>query len=298
MADDANPRLVQRMPLNRGQLGAVEGNWPRSGDDDVMTQQGKSVSFDRAAGFYDATRRFSPEVLATQTAQLREALRDVSGPTLEIGVGTGRVALPLAAAGQRLVGVDISAAMLAALHAKSPGAFPLVQADATRLPFRDGSFGGAVVAHVLHLVSDWRAVVGELQRVVRPGGVLLVTRGAQRSGSGPGAEITRRARAAAGWTMPPGRLDDLAELDEHVRDAGGQATSLPAIPTDDPRTADEALRAIETNLMSWTWDFTDEARAAAAAEVREWVTQTYGDPASVVIASAPVQWRRYRLPEA
>jgi SAM-dependent methyltransferase len=261
-----------------------------------MTQPGESVSFDRAAGFYDATRRFSPQVSAAQTAQLREALRDVSDPTLEIGVGTGRVALPLAAAGQRLVGVDISAAMLAALRDKSPGALPLVRADATRLPFRNGSFGGAVVAHVLHLVSDWRAVVGELRRVVRPGGVLLVTRGAQRSGAGLHAEITRRARAAAGWTMEPGRLDDLDELDDHLRAAGGEVTSLPAIPTDDPATADDALRVIETNLMSWTWDVTDETRAAAAHEVREWVTQTYGDPASVVIASAPVQWRRYRLP--
>jgi SAM-dependent methyltransferase len=261
-----------------------------------MTQHGESVSFDRAAGFYDATRRLSPEVSAAQTAQLREALRDVSGPTLEIGVGTGRVALPLASAGQHLVGVDVSAAMLAALRLKSPRAFPLVQADATRLPFRDGSFGGAVVAHVLHLVSDWQAVVGELRRVVRPRGVLLVTRGAQRSGSGLQAEITRRARGAAGWTMPPGRLDDLTELDEHVRAAGGEVASLPAIPTDDPGTADDALRAIETNLMSWTWEFSDETRAAAAHEVRDWVAQTYGDPASVVIASAPVQWRRYRLP--
>jgi SAM-dependent methyltransferase len=262
-----------------------------------MTQHGDSVSFDCAAGFYDATRRLSPQVSAAQTVQLREALRDVSGPTLEIGVGTGRVALPLAAAGQRLVGVDISSAMLAALRDKSPSAFPLVQADATRLPFRDGSFGGAVVAHVLHLVSDWRAVVGELRRVVRPGGVLLVTRGAQRAGAGLHAEITRRARAAAGWTMPPGRLDDLTELDAHMRAAGGEVTSLPAIPTDYPGTADDALRAIETNLMSWTWDFTDETRVAAAQEAREWVTQTYGDPASVVIASAPVQWRCYRLPE-
>jgi SAM-dependent methyltransferase len=263
-----------------------------------MTQPRESVSFDRAAGFYDATRRFSPEVSATQTAQLREALRDVNGPTLEIGVGTGRVALPLAAAGQRLVGLDISSAMLAALHDKAPGALPLVQADATRLPFRDGSFGAAVVAHVLHLVSDWQVVVGELRRVVRPGGVLLVTRGAQRAGTGLHAEITRRARAAAGWTMPAGRLDDLAELDAHLRSAGGEVTSLPAILTDDPATAEDALRAIESNLMSWTWDFSDETRVAAAREVREWVTQAYGDPASVVIASAPVQWRRYRLPEA
>jgi hypothetical protein len=98
--------------------------------------------------------------------------------------------------------------------------------------------------------------------------------------------------------MPAGRLDDLGELDEHLRSAGGEVRSLPAIPTNDPATAEDALRAIETNLMSWTWDFSDETRLAAAHEVRQWVTQTYGDPASVVIESAPVQWRRYRLPGA
>jgi hypothetical protein len=98
--------------------------------------------------------------------------------------------------------------------------------------------------------------------------------------------------------MPAGRLDDLDALDEYIRAAGGAATSLAAIPTDVPSTAEDALRAIETNLMSWTWEFTDETRAAAAHEVREWVTQTYGDPAAQVIASAPVQWCCYRLPEA
>jgi ubiquinone/menaquinone biosynthesis C-methylase UbiE len=263
-----------------------------------MGERSESVSFDRAAGFYDDTRRFSAGVSVAQTAQLREALRGVDGPTLEIGIGTGRVALPLVAAGQRLVGVDLSFAMLARLREKSPDQPPLVQADATVLPFRDGVFGGALVAHVLHLVSDWQVVVSELRRVVRPGGVLLVTRGAQRAGSGLHAEITRRARSAAGWTMPPGRLDDLAALDEYIRAAGGAATSLAAIPTDEASTAEEALWAIETNLMSWTWELTNEARVAAAREVREWVTQTYGDPAAAAIASAPVQWRCYRLPEA
>jgi ubiquinone/menaquinone biosynthesis C-methylase UbiE len=269
-----------------------------SGQNGGMVERSESVSFDRAAGFYDNTRRFSPGVSVAQTAQLREALRAVDGPTLEIGIGTGRVAIPLVAAGQQMVGVDLSFAMLARLREKSPGQPPLVQADATLLPFRDGSFGGAVVAHVLHLVSDWRIVVAELRRVVQPGGVLLVTRGARRTGTGLHAEITRRARSAAGWTMPVGRLDDLEALDEYIRSAGGAVTSLAAIPTDDPSTAEEALQAIETNVMSWTWEFTDEARAAAAREARDWVTQTYGDPADQVIASAPVQWRCYRLPEA
>jgi SAM-dependent methyltransferase len=260
-----------------------------------MTQQGESVSFDRAAGFYDATRGQSAQVSAAQTEVLRDALRDVSEPTLEIGVGTGRIALPLAAAGRRLVGVDLSAGMLTALRAKSPDALPLVQADATRLPFHDDVFGAAVLAHVLHLVSDWRAVVAELTRVVRPDGVLLATRGS--AGGDLLREITRRARAAAGWTLPPGRLDNLTALDTQIRSAGGTVTLLPPVPTDRSSTAEQALSAIETNIMSWTWDVAEGARLAAAREVRDWVTETYGDPETVVIAPAPIQWRRYQLPE-
>jgi SAM-dependent methyltransferase len=260
-----------------------------------MTQQGESVSFDRAAGFYDATRGLSPQASAAQTEVLRAALRDVDDPTLEIGVGTGRIALPLVAAGRRLVGVDLSAGMLAALRDKSPDALPLVQADATQLPFRDGVFGAAVVAHVLHLVSDWRAVVDELTRAVRPGGVLLVTRGGLSVG-GLHVEITQRARAAAGWTQPPGRLDNLTVLDAHMRSLGGTVTQLPTVPTGGSATAEQALNAIETNIMSWTWDVTEAARLAAAREVREWVTETYGDPATVEIAPEPISWRRYVLP--
>ena len=261
-----------------------------------MTTRGESVSFDRAAGFYDSTRGLSPQVTAAQTQLLRASLLGAGDPTLEIGVGTGRVALPLVTAGQRIIGVDLSAAMLAALRAKSPDALPVVQADATRLPFHDRVFGGALVAHVLHLVSDWRVVVDELRRVVRPGGVLLVTRGA--SPEGLQVEIQRRLRATAGWTMPSGRLDDLAELDEYIAAAGGEATVLPAIPTDDPVTAEDWMRAVEANIYSWTWDIGDDARMSAAREVREWVTRTHGDPASVVIPSAPLHWRRYRLGSA
>jgi SAM-dependent methyltransferase len=259
-----------------------------------MTERGESVSFDRAAGFYDATRQPSAQVTAAQTVLLREALRDVDDPTLEIGVGTGRIALPLVAAGRRLVGLDISSAMLAALRDKSPDALPLIRADATRLPFGDANFGAAVAAHVLHLVSDWQVVVAELCRVVRPGGVLLVTRGAAPAGLQ--AEIQRRVRAFAGWTLPPGRLDDLAACDAYIAALGGEATLLPPIPTDGRVSVEDRLRAIEANIYSWTWDLADDVRTAAARDVREWVARTYGDPAGVVLPSSPVQWRRYRLP--
>src|SRR5581483_6281646 len=102
----------------------------------------EAVSFDRAAEYYDATRALSPAVEQAVTALLAGELAG-HGRCLEIGVGTGRIALPLLRAGVEMLGVDLSRAMMARIAAKSDGValLPLAQADATRLPFRDHSFG-------------------------------------------------------------------------------------------------------------------------------------------------------------
>lgn len=85
--------------------------------------------YDRFAGVYDVwyPDRFFPD---------RESAVDVlaglagSGPALELGIGTGRVALPLAARGVEVHGIDISEAMVAQLRAKPGGdAIPVTIGD-------------------------------------------------------------------------------------------------------------------------------------------------------------------------
>jgi hypothetical protein len=71
----------------------------------------ESVNFDRAAGYYDATRALPGTTMAQLTALLAAELAERQ-PCLEIGVGTGRFALPLRAAGIAMAGTDISGAML------------------------------------------------------------------------------------------------------------------------------------------------------------------------------------------
>src|SRR5262249_25952022 len=136
---------------------------------------GGSVPFDRAAEVYDRTRRLTPEASAATTELLAQELADRQ-PALELGGGTGLIALPLAEARVRLVGLDLSRPMLAKIVEKAGGSvpFPLVVGDATRLPFVDGAFGGAYARHVLHLIGAWRTALAELVRVVAPGGVLLI----------------------------------------------------------------------------------------------------------------------------
>ena len=100
------------------------------------------------------------------------------GRCLEIGVGTGRIALPLIESGINVVGVDISAEMLRRYVEKAPPNIEVAVADATRLPFADRTFTSAIASHVLHLILGWVSALDELVRVLVPGGVLLASRSA------------------------------------------------------------------------------------------------------------------------
>ncbi|MGP4023699.1 class I SAM-dependent methyltransferase [Actinomadura sp. 3N407] len=89
---------------------------------------------------------------------------------LDIGCGEGALsdALPHPPP-FRLVGLDASAILLRA----HPG--PRVQADATRLPFRDGTFDAAVAVNMLYHLDDPRPALREARRVLAPGGLLLAS---------------------------------------------------------------------------------------------------------------------------
>jgi ubiquinone/menaquinone biosynthesis C-methylase UbiE len=80
----------------------------------------------------------------------------------------------------RVVGVDLSIRMLArgrmrVRRLQPRFAVELQHADATELPYRDASFGAALSINGLHCMPDPAAVLHELARVVRPGGMLTVT---------------------------------------------------------------------------------------------------------------------------
>lgn len=98
-----------------------------------------------------------------------------SGCVLELGVGTGRCAGRLAAAGVRVIGVDRSRAMLAGAVAQWPG-LALVRADLAQLPFR-GKFRVAVsLVDTLSLMPTIDALREALQCVaasLEPGGMLV-----------------------------------------------------------------------------------------------------------------------------
>jgi SAM-dependent methyltransferase len=102
-------------------------------------------------------------------------LGDVAGrQVLEVGCGSAPCARWLAARGALVIGLDLSAGMLrhAVDAARQTGiCVPLVQADATRLPFADQTFDLACSAFgAVPFVADSAAVMREVARVLRPGG--------------------------------------------------------------------------------------------------------------------------------
>jgi ubiquinone/menaquinone biosynthesis C-methylase UbiE len=88
---------------------------------------------------------------------------------LEVGCGTGRLAVALAERGARVWGVDPSAAMLAQARATAGRRVGFKQGRAEALPFKDGWFERAVLRLVVHLV-DRPLALPELARVLVPAG--------------------------------------------------------------------------------------------------------------------------------
>jgi ubiquinone/menaquinone biosynthesis C-methylase UbiE len=95
-------------------------------------------------------------------------------PVLDLGCGNGLYLRELDGRAHRasVIGMDLSAGMLPAARAQSPA--PLLAGDAQRLPFRADSFGCVLVMHMLYHVPDQDRALGEVRRVLRPGGVALV----------------------------------------------------------------------------------------------------------------------------
>jgi SAM-dependent methyltransferase len=124
---------------------------------------------------------------------------------LDLGSGHGSSSSALGEAGAHVVSTD----------RRPRGGTARVAADAMRLPFRDGSFDGAVCSNMLEHVSSPPAVVRELARVLRSGGWLYLSWTAWYGPLGgheyspwhllgvrPARAIGRHVRLGAGHNVP------------------------------------------------------------------------------------------------
>jgi SAM-dependent methyltransferase len=256
----------------------------------------QSISFDRAAGYYDDTRSL-PEPLMSRLIDVLTGELPPGQPCLEIGVGTGRIALPLMKAGVQVVGIDISREMLLRMLSKAGPQLPSVAiADATRLPFGDDTFGSAIASHVLHLIPGWRSALDELLRVVRGQGVIVASRG----GRGVGEEWTRAVRrhffeAARSEHRSPG-ADRIEEVDLYMRERGAAVQELRLAGVEGTASVAQVIGGLEAGCFSACWVIDDETRRAAAANTREWAARKFGDLDARRSTRHESEWRSYVLP--
>lgn len=218
----------------------------------------ESVSFDRVAEVYDETRG--------GMARGRRIAKDVAeflqpGPTLEVGVGTGAVALGLRELGHPVVGVDLSPGMLASAYRRLGPCVAV--ADALALPVATGALGNAVFVHVLHLVGDMAAAIAEAARALRPGGRLIAVHAAPRMEPDDLTEAT-----APTLPLRQRRVD----TPEALRVAGAAVGLRPAAERwSSPAVIHESPAALaekyEQRVFSWMWRIDDAAWERTVAPV-------------------------------
>lgn len=123
---------------------------------------------------------------------------------LDVGCGTGIQLADYQRAGCRVSGIDASPSMLAVARRRLGDKASLRLGDATRLPYADQAFDLVLASTVLHEMSPGAraAALGEIRRVLRPGGRVLLTdfeAGPVRPGRGWIAKgIITAAETAAG----------------------------------------------------------------------------------------------------
>src|ERR1700736_6206150 len=133
-----------------------------------------SPSFAEIAPRYDALRPPSAGDRARADTMLRETALTAGGLVVEVGCGTGRLTLPLAAVTPaRVMGVDSEAKMLDVARAKDPaGRVEWGRGSAYRLPVGNGEAAVVMMVMVVHLLRQRVRAFSETRRVLAPGGRL------------------------------------------------------------------------------------------------------------------------------
>jgi phosphatidylethanolamine/phosphatidyl-N-methylethanolamine N-methyltransferase len=134
-----------------------------------------AAAYDRWAPIYDLV---FGGIFADGRRQAIVAAERVGGRVLEVGVGTG-ISLPRYDKRTRLVGIDISEAMLEkarrrARDLKLDNVEEIAVGDAEALTYADGAFDVVVAQYVVTAVPNPERALDEFVRVVRPGGEIVI----------------------------------------------------------------------------------------------------------------------------
>jgi SAM-dependent methyltransferase len=254
------------------------------------------VDFSANACVYD--RRHGSVLAADLAQQLASSGALASGArVLDIGAGTGRVAIAFAAIGCETVALDPSVPMLNELRRKAPECrMQVVAGEGARLPFAIGRFDGVICARVLYLMSDWRDVLREASRVLRSGGCLL-----HEWGNGQADEawvqIREKARAlfeAAGAENPfhPGARAE-SEVEAFIGELGFEPSADQPTGAGPTTTLRDFLGRVASGELSYIWNVPDPIRESCLPQLMNWCDEAF-DLERPVPIPRDLHWTIYR----
>jgi len=253
-----------------------------------------SLSFDRAAGFYDQTRAF-PAGMSEHVAAVAVEWLGANSNVLEIGVGTGRIAKPLLAAGVHITGIDLSRNMMNRLR-ETLGDLPapaLLNGDITRLPFASESFDAVIGVHILHLVGGWQQAIDEAMRVMKAGGALLLGRNTHRPND------AQAIRAQLGDLMEKfnvkrsslGVREDDVEQELLRRGAKVETRETPAVITQG--SVAQEIDDIANRVWSSTWAIPDDVIGEIVAQLKANASREYGTLQHTFDVPHTFTWKKF-----
>jgi SAM-dependent methyltransferase len=222
---------------------------------------------------------------------------DSNSRVLEIGIGTGRIALPLAARVGEVCGVDLARRMMGRLREKqSTEPITLIEADATRLPFAAASFDAAVAVHVFHLIPGWQEVVEEVARALKPEGVLLLGQN-EHTRRNPAFQSLSKAWESAVPAERPRRVGVPEEKSEtFLTELGWDAIGATTVPFTFEQSPMEYFHRLEHRLYSESWLINDEEHERAMVVLRRALKENYSNPDLPVVIDSGFDIQGFRPP--
>jgi ubiquinone/menaquinone biosynthesis C-methylase UbiE len=239
-------------------------------------------AYDAAAPSFDRHRSL-PEGVAEA---IRGAVMAAAGGgralrLLDIGAGTGRVGHAFVIAGDDYVGVDLSFGMLraflhrAACDGAAPGSPPprLVRADGRFLPFADVTFDVVMMIRIFGGMADFRPLVREARRVLRPSGAVILGR-TLAAEHGVDARLRQRLALILSkiGVVPGHNFHD--EVEQALNSATGSTKTVLAASWRADRTARQFLERHRTGARFSA--LAEPVKEEALRQLTVWAVATFG----------------------
>lgn len=257
-----------------------------------------SISFDRAASFYDETRSFPPGVADLVAASAQSHLPP-HARLLECGIGTGRIALPLMRQGLQVTGLDLSRKMMQRLIEGLEPDLPqpvLIQGDVTQLPLRSGWFDVVLMVHVIHLISDWQKALTEVRQALKPDGSFMTGFNYH-----PGGSLQEQVREK--WREIVHQYHQgSVELGHHRFEQVKAYLSKEGTVLDEWKAASWSksfqvggfIDSLEKKIYSSTWNIPDDIYQRSIDDLRAWAVAEFGSLDYAVQQPHEFIWQRFR----